>query len=145
MRAVGTARSSALAATEYALVRIIVTASSGNVSPRLKAESVRHLVEFIYRRDASTIEKINWRLRRKPCPYPAEFVKIEGMPFSQEISCGHNPRLRARQARLHIAEDNTVTWTDNFTLEEVRAIQRRRKREKNPFIGAFSVTLRESG
>src|SRR3954471_23416994 len=50
------------------------------LNPRLKAETVRHQVEFIYQSDASTIEKIDWRLRRKLCPYPAEFVKIEGVP-----------------------------------------------------------------
>jgi hypothetical protein len=99
------------------------------LNPRLNAENVRRLVELIYQKDASTIEKINWRLRRKSCPYPAEFVQIEGVPFSYEISCGHNPRLRARPATLHIAQDNTVTYTDKFNLAEVRAIQRRRKKE----------------
>ena len=95
------------------------------LNPRWSGERVRRLVELIYHRDALLSEKISWRVRRKRQPYPAEFVKFEGMPFEYEISCGHNPWLRARLVDdLEVSIDRTgkevATWKDRHKLREVR-------------------------
>jgi hypothetical protein len=64
-------------------------------NPRLGAERVRELVEFIYASEYSIAERLALA-RGGPNPYPAEFVSINGVRWQGEMLCGHNPYLRAR-------------------------------------------------
>jgi hypothetical protein len=86
---------------------------------------VRQLVELLYHRDASLSEKVAWRLRKQRQVYPAEFLKVEGVPYYGEITCGHNPWLRARLVDdLEIVRrqdgTETTTWKDRYDLREIR-------------------------
>lgn len=95
------------------------------LEPRLPPERVRRIVELLYHRDASLSEKVAWRLRKQRQIYPAEFVKLEGLPYPGEIICGHNPYLRARLVDDLIIEHGadgkeTATWKDRYRLRGVR-------------------------
>ncbi|MGD1080464.1 MAG: hypothetical protein ABR881_19265 [Candidatus Sulfotelmatobacter sp.] len=95
------------------------------LDPRLPPERVRQLVELLYHRDASLSEKVAWRLRKQRQVYPAEFLKVEGVPYYGEITCGHNPWLRARLVDdLEIVRrqdgTETTTWKDRYDLREIR-------------------------
>ena len=95
------------------------------LDPRLSGAKVRGIIELLYHHEASLSEKVAWRLRRQRQPYPAEFVKLEGMPYEGEISCGHNPWLRARLVDdLSIVRDEhgkeKATWRDRYSTRDVR-------------------------
>lgn len=102
------------------------------LDPRLPPERVRWFVELLYHRDALLSEKISWRLRRRLQPYPATFATLEGTQWRYDITCGHNPWLRARLVdNLVIDADadgkETATWTERYNLAEVRSMIRRIK------------------
>lgn len=65
---------------------------------RVSPERVRESVELLYAQAAYTLsERIACFVgNRRRNPYPAECVKLEGVPWQGEIHCGHNPYLRAR-------------------------------------------------
>jgi len=95
------------------------------LDPRLPPERVRRIVELLYHREASLSEKVSWRLRHKTQPYPAEFVTLEGLPYQGEITCGHNPWLRARlvdDLTIERGADGkeTATWKDRYSVREIR-------------------------
>jgi hypothetical protein len=99
------------------------------LDPRLHPERVREIVELLYHREALLSEKIAWRLRRRKQPYPAEFQILEGVKWRYDITCGHNPWLRARPVENLIiqtdADDKeTASWTDRHHLPEVRKMLR---------------------
>ena len=57
-------------------------------------EQVRRMVEALYATHTySAVELV--RFYRKN-PYPAEFDRVRGVRYHGEITCGHNPYLRAR-------------------------------------------------
>ena len=100
--------------------------------PRVPAEKVRQLVELLYHRDASLSEKISWRLRKRRQVYPAEFTRLEGVQWTGEIICGHNPWLRARLVDNLIIETaeggkETASWDDRYSPHEMRKLFRRIK------------------
>ena len=100
--------------------------------PRLPPEKVRQLVELLYHKDALLSEKVSWRLRKRPQVYPAEFTRLEGVQWTGEITCGHNPWLRARLVDNLIVErdemgNETATWTDRHSPVEIRKIVRKIK------------------
>jgi hypothetical protein len=69
------------------------------LNPRLSANHVRDLVEFIYLSAMYTLsERADYaRDRKRHNPYPAEFGRTpEGVPTMGAIHCGHNPWLEAR-------------------------------------------------
>jgi hypothetical protein len=105
------------------------------LDPRLPPERVRRIVELLYHREASLSEKVAWRLCKKRQPYPAEFVVLEGVPYQGEISCGHNPWLRARLVDDLTIErgadgNETATWKDRHNLREVSKKIAEFKRQK---------------
>jgi hypothetical protein len=100
------------------------------LDPRITPERVRQIVELLYHRDASLREKIAWRLSKRTQIYPAEFQTMEGVRWTGEIICGHNPWLRARLVDNLIIETDaeskeTASWDDRHPLREVRKILRR--------------------
>jgi len=104
------------------------------LSPRLGIECVRQITELLYHREALLSEKITWRLRHQQQPYPAEISPIHGIKWGGEITCGHNPWLRARLVdNLIISTDEngqeTASWTDRHSprgiAEQIRCIQTR--------------------
>jgi len=94
---------------------------------RVSSERVRWAVELLYAQETYTLsERIAWCLgNRRRNPYPAEFVKLEGVPWEGEIHCGHNPYLRARLVDdLTVRRDHdgkeTATWRDRYSVREAR-------------------------
>jgi len=82
-----------------------------------------------------------------PLPYPAEFLKLEGLPWSGQIHCGHNPWLLARLVDdLEIVRDENghekATWKIRYDPRDIRAkiIALKGKRLTNtPVRGGVSV------
>jgi len=94
------------------------------LNPRISSECVREIVELLYHREASLSEKVAWRLRKQPQPYAAEFPIIEGVRWTGQIICGHNPWLLARLVDnliIHTADDakEVASWTDRHTASEI--------------------------
>jgi hypothetical protein len=67
------------------------------INYRRTGEQVRQLVEHIYMvRSYSPGEMARSAKDRSSNPYPAEFERINGVPWQGRIRCGHNPHLYAR-------------------------------------------------
>jgi hypothetical protein len=102
------------------------------LDPRIPPERVRQIVELLYHREASLREKVAWRLRKRRQPYAAEFTVLEGVQWTGEITCGHNPWLRARLVDNLIIETaeggkETASWDDRYSPHEMRKLFRRIK------------------
>jgi len=100
------------------------------LDPRLSSERVRQIVELLYHKDAPLSEKVDWRLRRRQQPYPAESPSFHGVKWEGEINCGHNPWLRARLVdNLIIGTDENgrerASWTDGHSPREMAEKTRR--------------------
>lgn len=86
--------------------------------PQLAAEKIRQIVEALYSSSVYTDrEKIRWALKSKENPYPAEFDRINGVPWQGRIHCGHNPYLFARlvdELRVESREDGSeeTVWDE---------------------------------
>ena len=105
---------------------------------RLSPERVRSFVEVLYAHEMYTLsERVAWFVgNKKRNPYPAEFVRLEGVPWEGEINCGHNPHLRARlvdDLTVERGQDGkeTATWKDRYSAREARqkiaAVKRSRR------------------
>ena len=68
------------------------------LNPRRSVDRVKDIVELLYvNASHSYVERINYAKSRKNNPYPAEFgVSHNGVPWTGEVTCGHNPFLEAR-------------------------------------------------
>ncbi len=67
------------------------------LNPRLSAARVRAFVEILYVNTCYSLsERMAYVANKKKNPYPAKFVDIDGVPWTAEIHCGHNPFLLAR-------------------------------------------------
>jgi hypothetical protein len=65
--------------------------------PQLSSERIRELVEFLYlRSEYSVAEQIRYTVHPKQNPYRARFGTLDGIPWTGDIQCGHNPWLFAR-------------------------------------------------
>ena len=78
---------------------------------------VREHVELIYVNSSySILERISYAKNRSFNPYPAEFVKVHGIPWEAQIICGHNPWLFGRMVdnlRAGTEDDeDTLVWTE---------------------------------
>ena len=94
------------------------------LSPHLSPERVRHIVELLYHRDSLLAEKVAWRLRKRRQPYKAEFPAVDGVQWTGQIICGHNPWLLARLVdNLIVTTDSggkeTATWTERCSAREM--------------------------
>jgi hypothetical protein len=94
---------------------------------RVSPGRIREYVELLYAHETYTLsERIAWCLgNQNRNPYPAEFVKLEGVPWEGEIHCGHNPYLRARlvdELTIRRGKDGkeTPTWKDRYSAGEAR-------------------------
>jgi hypothetical protein len=73
-------------------------------NPHFGGGRVRELVEILYMQSmASLSERVSWALDRSRNPYPAQFGRLDNVPWGGEITCGHNPWLLAR-----LVDDLTV-------------------------------------
>lgn len=64
---------------------------------RRSSNFVKSVLELIYfQEEYSLEEQISYTKNKTLNPYKAEEVKKNGIPYSGEILCGHNPYLRAR-------------------------------------------------
>jgi hypothetical protein len=74
----------------------VVSVLSGRTSSERVREHVEQLhVELLY----SLHEKVTYARDRKANPYPAEFVRLDGVQWGGRITCGHNPHLVARKVK----------------------------------------------
>jgi len=74
----------------------VVSVLSGRTSSEKVREHVEQLhVDLLY----SLHEKVTYARDRKANPYPAEFVRIDGVQWAGRITCGHNPHFVARKVK----------------------------------------------
>lgn len=92
----------------------VVSVLSGRMSSEKVREYVERLhVELLY----SLHEKMTYARDRKGNPYPAEFVRIDGVEWGGRITCGHNLHLVARKVKnlkiVHGAQDvERLEWEE---------------------------------
>lgn len=94
------------------------------MDPRISPERMRQIVELLYHRNALLSEKAAWRLRNQSQPYPAMFMRLEGVDWTGEIRCGHNPWLQARLVDDLVIETDvfgkeTATWRERYDPREI--------------------------
>jgi hypothetical protein len=88
------------------------------LNPRWSSKRVREYVESIYVDSHYSIaERIAYAKTRSFNPYPAEFVRVSGVAWEGQITCGHNPWLFARLvSNLAAAGEsdghNGVIWSE---------------------------------
>ena len=64
---------------------------------RKAGEFIKNYVEQLYNSTFYTLqEKLAYAKRPKENPYPAQYSKINGIPYEGEITCGSNPFLHGR-------------------------------------------------
>ena len=95
------------------------------LSPKLGAERVRELVEFLYLNATSSVEeRIGFARDKGSNPYHAQFGAVHGVPWTGQIQCGHNPWLFARlvdHLRAYRNEDGSeaVEWDERPVPSQV--------------------------
>ena len=73
--------------------RRVAAVLRGQYSGRTVRETVERLyASLVYTAD----ELVKYGLRPADNPHPAKFTRVRGVPWEGEITCGHNPYLRAR-------------------------------------------------
>ncbi len=87
------------------------------LSPRLSEEHVREIVELLYvNKWMSVNERLSYAKDKRSNPYPAQFSTINGVAWTGQILCGHNPHLFARRVddlRVEgLDEDGDLEWTE---------------------------------
>ena len=88
------------------------------LNPHCSPDRVQEYVEFIYVNSYYSIsERIAYAKNRHFHPYPAEFVRVNGVPWQGQIICGHNPWLFARLVDNLAATDEsddeeTIVWAE---------------------------------
>ena len=94
---------------------------------RLSGKRVRDYVEFFYvASEYAPNEKVLWA-KGKFNPYPAEFLKVEGVPWHGCVNCGSNPWLEARQVsniRITIGKhgEEQLLW-DETQSEQIKQVK----------------------
>ena len=85
---------------------------------RWTGERIRDFVEQLYiALTCGAWDKSALAASKRNNPYPALFGTIDGIPWSSEVICGHNPWLHARRVknlRVTINDDNTqeASWEE---------------------------------
>jgi hypothetical protein len=69
------------------------------LGPRLSGEKVKNYVELLYANSEYSLSERLLHAKKKFNPDPAEFLKIEGVPWKGSMSCGSDPWLYARQVK----------------------------------------------
>jgi hypothetical protein len=93
---------------------------------RLSAERIKDFIEDFYiSTQYSPFEKVTFSNNRKNNPYPAEYFKINGIPWIARITCGHNPYLFARIVNnltvvLNQPDQEIMSWEDLPIPENLR-------------------------
>ncbi len=87
------------------------------LNPRWSGERVRDHVEWIYANATfSLAERVAYAKHKSFNPYPAEFDRLRGAPWSGRITCGHNPYLYARLVDdlrvFHDDGEGSVSWKE---------------------------------
>jgi hypothetical protein len=104
------------------------------INSRRSADRVREIVELLYATAVFTPGEQLLHAGRRFNPYPAEFIKIDGADFTGEITCGHNPWLRARlvenlRYRGDGRTESDLTWVDQteHVIKKIREWSRNRQ------------------
>lgn len=91
------------------------------LNSRTSPERVREILELLYANTKYNLsERLNYA-RRHFNPYPAQFGSIEGVTWTGEITCGHNPWLYARLVESLLIESDPdgkehVRWAERQGL-----------------------------
>jgi hypothetical protein len=86
-------------------------------NPHWSPDRVRQYVEFIYVTSHYSIsERIAYAKNRSFNPYAADFMRVNGIQWQGQITCGHNPWLFARLVDNLAAtgepdDEDKVVWT----------------------------------
>jgi hypothetical protein len=85
---------------------------------RLSSDTVREIMEQIYINNYTSLgERVAYAKNKKNHPYPAQSDRINGVPWSGRMYCGHNPFLYARivdDLCVNVDEnrEETLTWKE---------------------------------
>jgi len=85
---------------------------------RVSSDKIRDYTENFYiSTQYSPLEKITFANKRRNNPYPAEYFRIDGVPWQGRITCGDNPHLFARIVKNLIVVNNefgqeTISWVE---------------------------------
>jgi hypothetical protein len=88
------------------------------INPHWSPDHVREYLELIYVNSYYSLpERIAYAKNRSFNPYPAEFVRVNGVPWQGQITCGHNPSLFARlvdnlAATTETDDEEKLVWTE---------------------------------
>lgn len=99
------------------------------LSARTPADEVRRFVERYYTTQTGSIsEMLDMARYSKPAKpaYPAEFTKISGIKWEDQIVCGYNPFIEAFKAS-DISYDETsgrLSWNDEELRERRERVER---------------------
>ena len=86
---------------------------------RLSGNTVRAYVERLYVNSEYTLsEKVADAKNSKNNPYPAQFDRINGVPWMGRITCGHNPFLYARLVK-NIRVEIGTNGEEHLEWEEI--------------------------
>jgi hypothetical protein len=79
-------------------------------------KQARQIVEALYATHTYSAAEMVQFYRKNP--YPAEFDRTQGVQYEGEITCGHNPYLRARIVnKLTSDRHGRVTWEESPPLK----------------------------
>nr|NJM03439.1 hypothetical protein [Desulfobacula sp.] len=85
---------------------------------RVSSDKIKDYAEnFFISTQYSPFEKITFANKRKNNPYPAEYLRINGIQWQGRIVCGHNPYLLARLVKNLIVVNNEsgqeiISWEE---------------------------------
>jgi hypothetical protein len=105
------------------------------INSRRSPERVREIVELLYINETASPGELVLYAAGKHNPFPARFGEVEGITYEGEITCGHNPYLRARRVEeLYYVgdggEEEQVKWVDN-TAANMTQIRKAIREQRN--------------
>jgi hypothetical protein len=87
---------------------------------RWGGRKIREYIEQLYvSSEYSVADKVRVARDGRDKIYPAEFARINGVPWHGEIHCGHNPLLRARIVR-NVRTIDCAAGVSHLVWDEVR-------------------------
>jgi len=103
------------------------------MNSRVSGERMAQLIELTYvNATYSPSERLSYAKRRGWNPYPAVFDRIDGVPWSGQIFCGHNPYLFGRIVdNLRVEKDSNAKERFQWT-ERARPVVRNGRLVREP-------------
>jgi hypothetical protein len=86
------------------------------ISGRKSSDTVLELMEQLYLvNECSNYEKLHYSKSRRNNPYPAEYHRRDGIPYSGLMFCGSDPFYKARKVENVVVDIEGVSCWDELT------------------------------